>query len=364
MQLFDIDAANEASPHASIFEEVIVLRKPATYTAGKILKGMLGPTPISILNYTSPRAAETLAATLAKSHFDAVQIENPHLYAYTDVIRAAPGRPTLLLDWHNIESELMYRYSDEVKNVPKKIVARRTAKLLQDAESRLIDRCDAHSVVSEREKTKLLQRNPAAHVHVLPNGVDTSTYRFSETTSSQSSLLFVGSMDYHANVDAVTWFAESTWPAISSAFPELEFVVVGRSPGRDVQKLASDTVRITGTVDDVRPYYASALAVVVPLRVGGGTRLKILEAMSMGVPVISTTLGAEGISVTNETNIILADSEQEIIRAVERLVREPELRQRLAHAGRKLVSDHYDWDAIGSRLYQVHTSLLEYRVRS
>jgi glycosyltransferase involved in cell wall biosynthesis len=176
-----------------------------------------------------------------------------------------------------------------------------------------------------------------------------------------NTLLFVGSMDYHANADAVTFFAQNAWPAISKKFPSLKFVIVGRSPGREVRMLASDKIQVTGTVDDVRPFYANALAVIVPLRVGGGTRLKILEAMAAGVPVISTTIGAEGILAQHGREIFLADSTEQTIDALELLVRDPALWRSMAEAGRLLATKHYDWASIGDRLYNVYSELIASR---
>ncbi len=125
--------------------------------------------------------------------------------------------------------------------------------------------------------------------------------------------------------------------------------------------LASDKIHVTGTVEDVRPFYAKALAVVVPLRVGAGTRLKILEAMALGVPVISTTLGAEGIAVEDGKNILLADTEQQMIDALERIANDCSFRRHLTGAARDLVSKRYDWTSIGNQLYETHSALMQSR---
>ncbi len=327
-----------------------------------ILRGMVGQTPLTVLNYASEDAASCLSSALQEHRFDAVQMETSNLFSYLGIVRAAPGHPAVLLDWHNVDSELMSRYASETKSLPKKLIAWRTAKLLDKLETRLMTLCDAHTVVSEREKSKLLARNPQAYIKVIPNGVDTSAFAYSETTSPGTTLLFVGSMDYHANADAVTWFVRSIWPAIAQRFPALEFAIVGRSPGREIRMLASDRIRVTGTVDDVRPYYAKALAVVAPLRVGAGTRLKILEAMALGVPVISTTLGAEGIEVEDGQNILLADSEEQMIHALERLTNGSAFRQHLTRAARNLVAKRYDWSSIGNQLYETHSELAHSRV--
>ncbi len=344
-----------------VFEESLTARKKKSYTPGMIAKGILGPLPVTVVNYASKDVAERLKITLEQRPFDAVQMETSNLFSYLDIIRSAPGSPAVLLDWHNIDSELMARYASETKSLPKKLIASRTATLLQSLERTLLNVCDAHTVVSERDKAELLKHNPQANVRVVPNGVDVTAFAYYETTPPGSNLLFVGSMDYHANVDAVLWFTREVWPVIAERFPALKFKIVGRSPAREVQMLASDKIEVTGTVDDVRPFYAGACVVVAPLRVGSGTRLKILEAMSMGVPVIATSLGAEGIDVVDEENILLADSAESMVNAIARAVQDADLRGRLISAARRLVRERYDWAIIGESLYRTHLELAQSR---
>src|SRR4029077_8009506 len=245
----------------------------------------------------------------------------------------------------------------------KKIAAKRTAKLIERAEDRLLDTCTMHTVTSERERQKLLARRPGANIQVIPNGVDTSFYTAekiaeachrSGQSDSKQTILFVGYMTYHANIDAVTSFSRMAWPEIARNHPDLQFTIVGRDPAPEVRALNSDRIRVTGTVDDVRPFYASAVAVVVPLRSGSGTRLKILEAMAAGVPVVSTRLGAEGIDAEDGVHILLADSGPEIAAAISRIVSSTDTRNRLTTAARALVATRYDWSVIGERLYRIH----------
>jgi polysaccharide biosynthesis protein PslH len=350
-----------APAEASLFEAFLTARKQRSYTPGAVLRGVLGPLPVTVVNYQSKDAADHLAAALRHDQFDAVQIETSNLFSYLNIIRQAPGSPAVVLDWHNIDSELMARYSSETADFAKRLIARRTANLLLKLEARLMRVCDAHTVVSEVDKAKLLQHNPEAKVTVIPNGVNCAAFTSPLPDTPGNTLLFVGSMDYHANADAVTWFAQNVWPEVSKKFPTLKFVIVGRSPGREVQMLASDKIEVTGTVDDVRPFYANALAVIVPLRVGGGTRLKILEAMAMGVPVISTTIGAEGIVAQDRREIFLADSTEQIIDALQLLARDPILWRNMAEAGRLLATKHYDWSSIGDRLHQMYVELIAAR---
>jgi glycosyltransferase involved in cell wall biosynthesis len=300
-------------------------------------------------------------------------MEGVHLIKYLPIIRGAPGYPAIIVDWHNVESELMWRYAKLTGNWAKKIAAKRSAKLIERAENLLLNTCATHTVASERERQELLARCPGADVQVIPNGIDVSSYtleaiakapRHSDLTDTKPTILFVGSMDYHANADAVTWFSRVAWPEIARNNPDLHFVIVGREPTPEVRALGSDRIHVTGTVDDVRPFYASAVAVVVPLRSGSGTRVKILEAMAAGVPVVSTRLGAEGIEVENGVHLLLADNGQEIASAISRLASSVESRVRLSQAGRALVGRLYDWSKIGKQLYRIHSDLLQSRAPS
>jgi sugar transferase (PEP-CTERM/EpsH1 system associated) len=341
------------------FKKILTFERGPGYTPGNILRGVLGPTPLTVLNYASKGASAKLAALLAAEPFDAVQLESVHLLSYLDVIRRAASQPAVIADWHNVESELMARYAAKTGNWAKRLLAYRTAHLLERSEQRLLSEADVHLVVSERERELLKSRSPKAEVHVVPNGVDTAAFKAtgagrSGSNEARNTLLFVGSMDYHANVDAVVWFIREIWPAVSSQFPHLSFTIAGRNPGPKVRALASRSVRVTGNVADVRPYYLSAAAVVVPLRVGSGTRLKILEAMAAGVPVVSTTLGSEGLDVTDGVHLLVGDSSSEFTSALIRLLRNSALAAALADASETLVAERYDWSIIGQLLYDIH----------
>jgi glycosyltransferase involved in cell wall biosynthesis len=360
-------------PDDSGFADIVTLYKDVTYTPSKILRGLAGPTPVTVLNCWSPRSASQLANVLRSQQFDTVQIEGVHLMEYLPIIREARGCPAIVVDWHNIESEIMWRYAERTGNWAKKLAAKRTAKLIEAAENRLLSTCARHTVTSERERQKLLARCPGAEIQVVPNGVDTGFYteekiaeacRRSTQCDSKQTILFVGSMDYHANIDAVIWFLWAAWPKIARNHPDLDFTIVGRDPAPEVRALASDRIQVTGTVDDVRPFYASAVAAVVPLRSGSGTRLKILEAMAAGVPVISTRLGAEGIDAEGNVHLLLADSGPEIAAAICQVASSFETRTRLSAAARALVCRVYDWSVIGKQLYGFHAGLVKSRVPS
>jgi glycosyltransferase involved in cell wall biosynthesis len=293
-------------------------------------------------------------------NFDSIQIEGVHLLTYLPALRAAAPRARIISDWHNIESEILRRYSETNPNPLRRLAARRTAQLLEAEELRLLRQCDAHCVASDRERERLLTLAPGANITTIPNGVDFEFFRPREEAldpTSRRDILFVGSMDYHANIDAAVWLLDEIWPQMRTRLPGYRLLIVGRNPSPALRSRASEECIITGTVDDVRPYYDSAAAVVTPLRVGSGTRLKILEAMAAGVPVVSTSLGAEGIAATPDRDILIADTPIDLTNATERVVSSPAIWKQLSAAGMALVRDQYGWPSLGQRLFAVHERL-------
>jgi len=375
----DDEEAN-ASP-ARWCEQVVAMPRGRGYTLANLARGALGRTPVTVLNYTTREMARELGLVLAASDFDVVQVESIHLAAYLPVIRAARSRPAVLLDWHNVESEIMSRYAERSPNVLRRAYAKRTARQLASLEARAVREFDAHLTVSDRDRDQLLSLVPGARVETVENGVDSAHFTDEKIERAHAEWLaksgvaagdgvaqskeatrrrvvFVGSMDYHANIDAVVHFARETWPRLAARLPGLVFSIVGRSPSQEVRELASlPGVEVTGTVEDVRPFYRDALASLVPLRVGGGSRLKILEAMAAGVPVVSTRLGAEGIEARDGVDILLAETAEEFCESAASLDADDERRRSLAAAGRELVRARYDWSSLGASLLRVYESV-------
>jgi glycosyltransferase involved in cell wall biosynthesis len=372
-----------ACPERFYTRETIVDRDQS-YTPAKIVRGAVGRTPLPLLNYTTSAMKRALERILRKDDFDVVQIESIHLLAYLPIIRAAASRPLVILDWHNIESDLMHQYSERAIGTLRRAYARRTSAQLSRLERRALKEFDAHVVVSESDRAKLLDYTGDARIFVIENGVDTDYYsderiesahagwlaqklaagagsldlRSESGSGLRSRAVFVASMDYHANSDAAVSFAREVWPGLHEQRPDLVFTIVGRDPTPEVRQLAMlPGVEVTGTVDDVRPYYREALAAIIPLRVGGGSRLKILEAMASGVPVVSTTLGAEGLEVRDEKDILVANTNQELTDAIIALTDDGERRQKLIAGGRALVLARYDWSRLGEILLETYQNL-------
>ncbi|MCW5965411.1 MAG: glycosyltransferase [Bryobacterales bacterium] len=354
--------------------------RPAMYRPRHLLGGLLGQWPISVLNYTDPRMS-SVALGLARSSaaertnclpvYDYLHLDAIHMAKYPRLLAAAGFPLRVVYDWHNIESEAMARYGQTVDSWPKRVYAGITARKLHGLERRILREAFGHVVCSQREREQLLALEPKARVEVVENGVDCGGFAEfapsapTEAEAGSLKLVFVGSMDYYPNIEAVVSFANNIWPRVRAKMAGAELKIVGARPVEAVQSLdGKEGITVTGTVPDVRPYYREAVASLVPLRTGGGTRLKILESMAAGVPVVSSPLGAEGLEIEDGTNILLAgpDDGERWIQHLERLRGSEEARQSLAAAGLDLVRRVYDWPILGAKLAAVYERwLLETR---
>jgi glycosyltransferase involved in cell wall biosynthesis len=207
-------------------------------------------------------------------------------------------------------------------------------------------------VVSELDAKRLRAVAPTARTRVVENGVDPEYFLPSRTPSPRAkSVIFVGGMNWHPNRDAATWFVQAIWPALLADDPGRSASLVGRFPPEAVQSAARDgRLRAPGYVPDVRPYLQESAIYICPMRIGGGTRLKILDALAMKKPIVATSVSVEGLDLHEEVHYLRAETPAEFVRQVRRLEREPELVYRLTQAGRELVEDRYTWNRIGERL--------------
>jgi sugar transferase (PEP-CTERM/EpsH1 system associated) len=343
-------------------KEVVAIPKPSAYGPAKLVQGVFGRWPLPILNYTSQEMSGAVDRLTSSETFDLIHLDSIHMIRYGEAASQGASRSRIVYNWHNIESESMRRFGDTVSSPAKRWYARLTASKLASLERDILKTNFGHVVCSEREREELLRIAPAARIAVVENGVDVAGFAPGADASPQShKIIFVGLMDYYPNVEAATSFTQRTWPLLRQRFPELSLWIVGANPAPAVLQLGNlDGVTVTGTVPDVRPYYRDALAAIVPLRTGGGTRLKILEAMAAGVPVISTPLGAEGLAVTPDENILLADPDDAgtWLRHVGSLIESESARRALCAAALELVRTGYDWEILGRKLCDTYEGWL------
>ena len=299
-----------------------------------------------------PEVRRTLASLVAANPFDAIVCDFIYPAAAIDWTMACPK----ILFAHNVEAQVWERQAQVTGDPVRRLACRLEHRALARAEKRYAMRADLVLAVSEHDRAFFARYVGDDRTAVIPTGVDTDYFQPSGTRERADTIVFTGSMDWLPNDDGVRYFVEQVLPLIRRDLPSATFSAVGRRPSPALSALASEAVRVTGTVDDIRPYLDGAALVVVPLRSGSGTRIKIFEAMAMGKAVLSTTLGAEGLPVTHDENIVLADSPDAFARAAVRLLRSPELRARLGGAARAMVERDASWATAAE---QFHASMSE-----
>ncbi|MBI2845396.1 MAG: glycosyltransferase [Chloroflexi bacterium] len=297
-----------------------------------------------------------LDTLLAEERFEIVQIESLEMSPYISTIQTRKNStgPRIIFDDLNIEYRLQRRAWETDRDVPGRwgeaFYSLIQWQRLIFYERRALQHADGALAVSQEDAEGLRQLVPQARVAVIPNGVDTSFYRHTEDPGGEK-LVFVGKMDFRPNVDGVLWFTENVWPRIKREKPHAQFWVVGKNPSPRVRSLAREReIIVTGPVPDVRPYLANAAVVAIPLRMGSGTRLKVLEAMAMGKAIVSTTLGCEGIALQPGQEVLIADEPEEFAKYTLQLLEDREARVRMGARMRLLAEEKHDWKIIVPQL--------------
>jgi glycosyltransferase involved in cell wall biosynthesis len=249
---------------------------------------------------------------------------------------------------HNVEAMIWKRHYEVAKNPVWKAISWWEWRKMDAAERRYLRLADRVLTVSPTDRDTFATFLPDRTITVIPTGVDVEYFKPMPLEETPNSLVFTGSMDWLPNEDAIFYFVEAVLPLIRRQCPEVSLEVVGRNPSRKLQALAGSEKALhpTGWVEDIRPHLARGSVCIVPLRIGGGTRLKIFEAMAMGKATVSTSVGAEGLPVQNEENILLADTPEHFAHAVISLLRDAPQRRRLGTAARALVEENYGWPKI------------------
>lgn len=326
----------------------------------KIGSILLACAPYSVTKYYSKKMEEAIRKLTGENSYDMAHFDHIHMTHYDKFFDSRP----CLVDEHNVEYRILERCADVEKSFIKKNLFIGQARKMKQFEAKKISSFSACSAVSDEDGKVLmhLTRNKKP-VYTLPNGVDTEYFRVQGTgyrvQVEENALVFTGSMDWLPNDDAAIYFCEDILPRLWTINPNIKFYIVGKGPSDRLKELAKDEQRIilTGRVDDVRPLMARSKVFVVPLRIGGGTRLKILEAMSMGKAVVSTSIGAEGIDYTEDADIVLADRPEAFAQKIVSLFNDNEKRKALGAAGRKLVLEKYDWNIVGEQLNRIYEDL-------
>ena len=300
-----------------------------------------------------PQFQATLDRLINTRRIEIVQFEFPQMARY----HVPPSLPTVL-DAHNLEHELLARVAARAPSLQQRVFNLAESQKVRALERRVWRSMTVCVATSERD-AQAIERESGTPTLLVPNGVDTRFFATLPRRPQPGSIVFTGAMRHAPNTEGALWFVERVLPLLRRELPEVSLAIVGADPPEEVQALADEWVNVTGRVDDVRPWLAEASVAIVPLHAGGGTRLKILDAFAAGVPVVSTTLGAEGLAVTDGAQLLLADTPEAFAMAVMRVLRDSALAERLADAGRETACALYDWSRVTAQLVMAHNLALE-----
>lgn len=328
----------------------IAHRAPDKRSAGfafQLLQGLFSPLPVSINRWRSEPMRRRIAELDAAERYDAI---------VCDFLFSAPNLPDprrAVLFQHNVEAVIWRRHAEHGATPLHRAYFGMQHRRMQAYEAEICRLSRRVIAVSEQD-ARTMEHDYGLHdVAAVPTGVDCEYFQPPETAEPKADLVFLGSMDWLPNIDGARWFTSEVLPLIRRELPECTVALAGRSPVPELLEMAARDPRLTatGTVPDVRPWLHGSSVSIVPLRIGGGTRLKIYESMAAGVPVVSTTVGAEGLDVADGETIRLADSPAAFAEACCRLLRDQAEARRMAERARHMVAVRYSWDAV-ARIFE------------
>lgn len=333
----------------------VVRRRPVAGAERRMRQGasVVSPRPFHSTSLQTAAMQYALDKILRSQRFDVVQVEGSPAMCF----RYA-GDALLVLDEHNIESELLRRQREAERSPFRRVFNGVEMVKYRRHEERAWNEVDACLVTSERERPHLRERAPNTLVRVVPNGVDPEHFAPAACPVDRDRLVFTGLLSYRPNLEGLRWFIDEVLPLVRQTNPKATLTVVGHGTAAEKDSMRAPHVVVTGLVPDVRPYLAKAACVIAPIRMGGGTRLKVVEALAMSKPVVSTTLGCEGLAVVPDRHLLTADDPRDFAAAIVRLLGDPWLGDDLGAAGRCLVLDRYSWRSSGDRLRATYEELM------
>lgn len=363
VSLLTYDGGNTATAQngsSSIFESVDFVKRPAAVRSKRRAQAesLLSSRSYHMGGLRSAEMEAALQNLLARRAFDLVQLESSQL-AFCAPFSNVP----VALDEHNIEYLLLRRLAEVESSPARKAFGYVEAAKVRLEEVRAWTRSAGSIFTSTADMEVMLATRPAKPACVVPNGVDLDYFHPVADEPERSTVVFTGAINYRPNTDAVAFFVRDVMPRLLRLKPSTKFVVVGQGAPDWLLRMSDTNVEFTGAVSDVRPYLARAAVVIAPLRVGSGTRLKILEALAMEKPVVATSIGCEGLAMVDGEHLVVADDPQSFAEETARLMSDRKLAAELGRSGRVLTERDYSWSVIVHRLEQFHTQLISKETR-
>lgn len=319
------------------------------------LKSLFASDPYSINWLKAEEFQKRLMSFMASDQYDLVHFDTISLCPYKKAVLNIPT----VLDHHNIESHMMMRRADKETNLLLKAYFSQEGIRLRQYEEKYCGTFELNITCSELDSQRLLEVDPGVNVKEIPNGVDIEYFKPQDAALEPNSLIFVGSMNWYPNVEAMYYFIENVWPLIIRKVPDCVLHIIGANPPDSLKKITGKNIAIQlhGFVDDIRPYMDRAMVYICPIRDGGGTKLKLLDAFSMKKAVVAHPVACEGINVQPGHNVFFAETPEDFVEQITLLFADPELRQSTGENARNLVKSAYSYDKIGLKLVEMYEQL-------
>jgi len=353
LSFHDDSTALETTPLPSLCAAVHTVPMPQRTSTRRVRDLVLSRQPDLLRRLSSPIFEDCLRSVLDSTRFDLVQFEGFEMTSYLAAVRQEQPSAKLCYDAHNAEYSLQQAIfqvdRENLRRLPAAAYSFIQSRRIAHFEREVCRQVQCVVAVSKEDADSLRIFRPDGHVSVVPNGIFTEEYAEirEQLDLGDHVLVFTGKMDYRPNVDAMQWFTDAILPLVRAEIPDAQLYIVGQRPHARVEMLRDKAnVAITGWVSDVRPYLHAAHVYVAPLRMGSGTRLKILEAMSAGCAVVATSFAASGLSTEARSAMLISDKESTFSSAILTLLRDPAKRQSLGTAAQTYVRQHYDWSAL------------------
>jgi len=314
--------------------------------------------PYTISKYYDYKIYKKIEGIIKEKNIDIVFIDHLHMAFYAKLIKVKFNRIKLILREHNTEYIFWKRIFKEEKNIIRKFIFWRQSLKMLNYERKITNIFDRCFMISPIDRINLKKINSNAKTVAIPTAINIKKYQLSQTINTiPHSMIYVGNFSWLPNLQGLLWFLKEVWPEIIETFPKAKLFIVGKNPPKEISKYQNNDVIITGYVNDVKPWIAKSEIFLVPLFSGGGIRIKILEAMAIGKPIISTSIGAEGIDVKNMKNIIISDDKENFIKSIKLLFTNKKIRDDLSKNSRKLIEEKYSFEVIEKEINHIIENL-------
>lgn len=352
------DDGKNKYPELEKYCKLIIIRKKIKTTYLGLFLNLFSSIPYGISKYYSPVAKKKIYDLQKKNKYDIVHLDHLHTAFYGVFIKNNFNLPVVLRE-HNIENMIMKRFYKNKKNIFVKFYAYLQYKKLYKYESNICEIFNQCLMITKNDEKIIKEMNPEIKTSVITAGVDTSYFHPIKIKEEEFSIISVASMDWLPNIEAIEWFCKEILPLVKNEIQAIKFYVVGINPPNSIKDLADNNVIVTGYLEDVREYIAKCQVFVVPLKTGSGIRIKILNSLAMGKAIVSTSIGCEGIDVTNGKDIYIADDKEEFAKKIIYLLKNKNERRKLGREGIKLIKEKYQWEKIAEQIETKYAEIIK-----